>query len=341
MTSGGPELDLANLTRWFEEHVSGFEGPLNLEKFKGGQSNPTYKISTARQDYVLRRKPAGNLVAGAHAVDREARVMAALGGVGFPAPRIHALCQDDSVIGAWFYVMDMVHGRNFWEPALPEVAAAHRFEYFGAMAATMARLHSVDYAAIGLDDYGRAGNYFERQIARWSKQYLGDPGAGKSEDMDWLIDWLSANAPADSATTLIHGDFRFDNLIFDAKAPRIVAVLDWELSTLGDPLADFAYSAMMYHMPAEAGRTLSGCDLRALNIPSEADYVAAYCAQVGRAGIDRWPFYLAFNFFRLAAILHGVRGRYLRGNASSEHAKRRGELFPAVAATGRRLAEAD
>jgi aminoglycoside phosphotransferase (APT) family kinase protein len=333
-------FDTDALARWMDAHVEGFRGPLTVEQFKGGQSNPTYKLITSSLSYVLRRKPMGQLLKGAHAVDREARVIAALGKTGFPVAHMYGLCTDESVIGSWFYVMEMVEGRNFWDATFPDVPRDQRLAYFDAMNATIARLHGLDFEAIGLGDYGRPGNYFERQVRRWSQQYLDDAQAGRSEDMDWLIEWLPANIPPGDETSVVHGDFRCDNMIFHPTEPRIIAVLDWELSTLGHPLADFAYNAMMYHMPPHVVAGLGGADLAALNIPSEQDYIAAYCRRTGRSEIAHYGFYGAFNFFRLGAILHGVRGRYLRGNASSEHAKRRGDAFPLMGEIGRRLAQA-
>ena len=327
----GFAFDEAALSRWMADHVPGFEGPLSIEQFKGGQSNPTYKLVTPGRSYVLRRKPPGQLLKGAHAVDREVAVLSGLEKASFPVAHVHALCTDDSVIGTWFYIMDLVEGRIFWDATIPQVSAAERPAYFDAMNATIAALHNVDYAAVGLGDYGRPGNYFERQIGRWSKQYLEDTEAGRDPTMDRLIDWLPANIPPGDETAIVHGDFRIDNMIFHPTEPRIVAVLDWELSTLGHPLADFAYNAMMYHMPPHIVAGLGGADLAALNIPSEADYIAAYCARTGRASIPDYRFYTAFNFFRLAAIFHGIKGRVIRGTASSQQAEDRARVFPELA----------
>tara|TARA_B110001454_G_scaffold207113_2_gene218210 strand:+ start:12259 stop:13326 length:1068 start_codon:yes stop_codon:yes gene_type:complete len=327
----GYAFDEAALAEWMTAHVAGFAGPLAIEQFNGGQSNPTYKLVTPSKSYVLRRKPPGEILKGAHAIEREAQVLTGLAKAGFPVAHVHALCTDDSVIGTWFYIMDMVEGRIFWDAALPEIPALERPAYFDAMNDTIAALHSVDYNAVGLGEYGRPGNYFARQIARWSKQYLEDADAGRNADMDRLIEWLPANIPDGDETTLVHGDFRIDNMIFHPVEPRVLAVLDWELSTLGHPLADFAYHAMMYHMPPYIVAGLFGADLEALNIPSEKDYVAAYCARTGRADIPNYGFYLAFNFFRLAAIFHGIKGRVLRGTAASAHAAARGEMFPELA----------
>ncbi|MFL6863805.1 MAG: phosphotransferase [Allosphingosinicella sp.] len=317
-------FDVARLEDWLRREVPGIAGTLAVEQFSGGQSNPTYKLTGPGGAYVLRRKPPGRLLPGAHAVDREYRVLAALGAEGFPVPRVHGLCLDESVIGTPFYVMDMVEGRIFWDAAFPEVAREDRPLYCDAMNATIARLHSIDPEAAGLGDYGKPGNYFERQIGRWSKQYLADADAGRVPAMDRLVEWLPANIPAGAGdeSRIIHGDFRSDNMIFHPVEPRVVAVLDWELSTLGHPLADFTYHLMVYRMPAGVSTGLAGRDLAALNIPSEADYVAAYCRRTGRDGIADIDFYMAFNMFRLAAIVHGIKGRLARGSASSAQADR-------------------
>ena len=325
-------FDEAAVARWMEDHVAGFAGPLTVEQFKGGQSNPTYKLVTPGHAYVLRRKPPGQLLKGAHAVEREAKVLSALGSVGFPVAHIHGLCTDDSVIGTWFYVMDMVDGRIFWDATFPDVGRSERPAYFDAMNDTLARLHKVDYEAVGLGDYGRSGNYFERQIARWSKQYLDDVDAGRDPHMDRLIEWLPANIPPGDETSIVHGDFRCDNMIFHPTEPKVLAVLDWELSTLGHPGADFAYHAMMYRMPPHIVAGLAGADLSALNIPSEAEYLAAYCRRTGREAMPAYDFYIAFNFFRMAAIFHGIKGRVIRGTASSAQATERVKVFPELAA---------
>lgn len=316
-------FEAAPLEEWLLRNVSGFAPPLAVEQFKGGQSNPTYKLSARSGNYVLRRKPPGKLLPGAHAVDREYRVLAALGQQGFPVPRVHGLCLDETVIGTPFYVMDLVEGRIFWEADFPQVTKSRRAAYFDAMNETIARLHSIDPQAAGLGDYGKPGNYFERQIGRWSKQYLGDAEAGRVAAMDRLVDWLPRNIPASGEEArIIHGDFRCDNMIFHPAEPRVVAVLDWELSTLGHPLADFTYHLMVYRMPAGVSTGLAGKHLGALNIPSEEDYVAAYCRRTGRDGIPDIDFYMAFNMFRLAAIVHGIKGRLVRGTAASVHADR-------------------
>ena len=327
----GFAFDEAALAAWMRDNVDGFAGPMRVEQFKGGQSNPTYKLATPGKAYVLRRKPPGQLLKGAHAIEREAKVLIGLAKADFPVARVHGVCTDDQVIGTWFYVMEMVEGRIFWDATVPGVSVTGRAAIFDAMNATMAQLHRVDYDAVGLGDYGRPGNYFERQIARWSKQYLDDADAGRDSNMDRLIEWLRANIPvADDATCISHGDFRIDNLIFHPTEPRVLAVLDWELSTLGHPGADFAYNAMMYRMPPSIVAGLAGADIAALGIPSEADYVAAYCARTGRVSMPGYNFYIAFNFFRLAAIFHGIKGRVIRGTASSAQARERVAVLPTL-----------
>jgi aminoglycoside phosphotransferase (APT) family kinase protein len=327
----GYSFNEAALAIWLAENVPGYAGPLTVEQFRGGQSNPTYKLITPHRAYVLRRKPPGQLLKGAHAVEREAKVLQALGSAGFPVAHMYGLCTDESVIGTWFYVMAMVEGRIFWDATIPNVSREEPPAYFDAMNATLAQLHTLDYAAIGLGDYGRPGNYFERQIARWSKQYTDDTEAGRDPNMDRLIEWLPANIPPGDETAITHGDFRIDNLIFHPTEPRILAVLDWELSTLGHAVSDFAYHATMYRMPPDIVAGLGGADLAALNIPSEADYVAAYCQRTGRASIPDYEFYLAFNFFRLAAIFHGIKGRVIRGTAANASARERATNFPRLA----------
>lgn len=331
----GYGFDEAALARWMAEHVEGFSGPLSVEQFRGGQSNPTYRLVTPARSYVLRRKPPGTLLPGAHAVDREAQVQLALAKAGFPVARIHGLCTDDAVIGTWFYVMDMVEGRIFWDATFPGVTREERPAYLDAMNATMAALHSINPADVGLEQFGKPGNYFARQIGRWTKQYLADDLAGRNADMDILVEALPTLIPARDETAVIHGDCRCDNMIFHPTEPRVLAVLDWELSTLGDPLADFAYHTLMYRMPADIVPGLKGCDLAALNIPSEQDYVAQYCRRTGRADMADYEFYVSFNLFRLAAIFHGIKGRVLRGNAANAQAATRAESFPVLAQMAR------
>lgn len=336
----GFHFDEGRLAEWMRANVEGYRGPLAVEQFKGGQSNPTYKIVTRRRCYVLRRKPPGLLLKGAHAVEREAKILTALSAVGYPVAHVYGLCLDDGVIGTWFYVMEHVQGRIFWDATFPNVPRDERPAYFRAMSDTLARLHVVDYQSIGLRDFSRPGNYFCRQIARWSRQYLEDLSAGRDPAIDRLIEWLPAHVPSNDETRIVHGDFRCDNLIFHPTEPRVLAVLDWELSTLGSPLADFAYHAMMYHMPPDIVAGLAGSDLSLLNIPSEAAYIDDYCRSTGRASIPDYNFYLAFNFFRLAAIFHGIRGRVARGTAISADALRRSQSFSALANIGWSHAEA-
>jgi aminoglycoside phosphotransferase (APT) family kinase protein len=336
----GYGFDEAALAEWMAAEVDGFRGPLTVRQFKGGQSNPTYQLVTPDRKYVLRRKPPGELLPGAHAVDREALVLTKLGAVGFPAPRVHGLCTDEAVIGTWFYVMEMVEGRIFWDATFPQVPREQRPHYFDAMNETLARLHGFDPVAIGLGDYGKPGNYFARQISRWTRQYLDDELAGRNADMDALVEWLPSVVPPADESTVVHGDFRCDNMIFHPTEPRVVAVLDWELSTLGHTIADFANHAMMYRMPPDIVAGLKGANLASLNIPQEAEYVAAYCVRTGRAALPEYEFAIAFNLFRFAAIFHGIKGRFLRGTAASAHAGERAEAFPRIARMARESMEA-
>lgn len=329
----GFAIDQAALMIWMRENVEGFAGPMRVEQFKGGQSNPTYKLVTPNRAYVLRRRPPGPTLQGAHAVDREVRVLTGLARADFPVARVHGLCIDEAVIGTMFYVMDMIEGRIFWDATVPGIPNSQRAALFDAMNDTIARLHGIDYAAIGLADYGKPGNYFARQLARWSKQYFEDADAGRDANMERLIDWLQANLPVDDdAASIIHGDFRIDNLIFHPTEPRVLAVLDWELSTLGHPGADFAYHAMMYRMPPNIVAGLGGANLAELGIPGEKDYLAAYCKRTGRGGMPDYGYYMAFNFFRLAAIFHGIKGRVIRGTASSALAQERVRVLPELMA---------
>lgn len=331
-------FDSAALERWMAAHVAGFAGPVSVAQFSGGQSNPTFKLTTPERTYVMRRKPPGQLLKGAHAVDREARVMQALEGAGFPVPRVRGVCLDDAVIGSWFYVMDMVKGRIFWDGDFPGVPAAEKAAHLDALNATQAALHSLDPAAVGLADYGRPEGYMARQIARWSRQYLEDEAAGRTADMDFLVEWLPAHAPTADETRVVHGDFRIDNVIFHPERAEVIAVLDWELSTLGHPLVDFAYHLMMYRVPADMPWGLAGRDLAALGLPSEADYVAAYCRRTGRETLPHLDVYVAFNLFRLAAIIHGIKGRMIRGTAASADAGAMVAHLDLLAATARRVA---
>lgn len=323
-------FDEAALDAWMQDHVDGSAGPLTVSQFKGGQSNPTYRVSTPAASYVLRRKPPGNLLPSAHAVDREFRVMSALAGTGFPVPKMHGLCEDRDVLGTEFYVMDFVDGRIFWDPYLPDVAQEDRGAIYDAMNATLAQLHAVDPDAAGLGDYGKPDNYIARQIARWSKQYKASE-TDTIPAMDKLIEWLPGATPQQDRSGIVHGDFRLDNVIFHKTEPRIVAVLDWELSTLGDPLADFSYQLMQWRTPKELRNGFLGVDLKAMGIPSEDDYVRAYCERTGRDGLPRLDFYFAYNLFRLAAIVQGVYHRSVQGNASNAKAQEYGAMVRPMA----------
>jgi aminoglycoside phosphotransferase (APT) family kinase protein len=341
-------LDAAAVQAWASAHVPDFRAPLVATKFATGQSNPTYLIETLTRRYVLRRKPPGKLLKSAHAVDREFRVLRALEAAGFPAPRPIALCEDDSVIGSAFYLMQHVEGRIFWDPALTELQGAERAAVYDAMSAALADLHRIDIAAVGLSDYGRPGNYFARQLQRWSEQYRASE-TEKNEDMDRLIVWLAAHVPADDGrVALVHGDYRIDNMIFEKDRPRLLAVLDWELSTLGHPFADLAYQCMQWRMPGAEGtaprvgesRGLAGVDRQALGIPSEAEYVAGYCRRAGIAGVPDWTFLLAFSFFRYAAIAQGVYRRALDGNASNPiRGRQLGQAVPQMAGLAMAIVE--
>ena len=323
-------FDEQRLEPWMSACAAGYSGPLAVEQFRGGQSNPTYKLSTPSKAYVLRRKPLGLVLKGAHAIEREAQVMQALEEVGFPVPHVHGVCMDEKVIGTWFYVMDYVEGRIMWDATFPDVSRDERPRYFDAMNETIAKLHCIDYTAIGLAQYGRPGKYFERQIARWSRQYAADVEAGRDSHIERMIEWLPGHIPPGDETCLVHGDFRVDNMIFHPTEPRVISVLDWELSTLGHPLADFAYHLVMYRMPPLGISGLVGADLGALGIPTEAQYVAEYCRRTQRDGIPGLDFYVAFNLFRLAAILHGIKGRVARGTATSESAREMVGSLPIV-----------
>jgi aminoglycoside phosphotransferase (APT) family kinase protein len=330
MTGTFPE-DPSALDEWATGYVEGYRGPSTIRKFATGQSNPTYLIEAGSGRYVLRRKPPGKLLKSAHMIEREYRVLKALEGTGFPAPRAIALCEDESVIGTAFYVMDHVDGRIFWNPALPELAREDRRPIFDAMNEGLARLHGIDAAAAGLSDYGKPGSYFARQLQRWTEQYRASE-TGTIEDMDQLIVWLGQNVPGDDGrVALVHGDWRIDNMIFDSAGPRLLAVLDWELSTLGHPFADLAYQCMYWRMPS-ASNGLGGVDRAAQGVPTESEYVAAYCRRAGLASIPHWTFLIAFSFFRIIAIAQGVYKRSLDGNASNpERARQYGKAVPMMA----------
>ena len=331
-------FDLAALESYLAAHIEGFRGPITVTRFKGGQSNPTYLLATPERQYVMRAKPApvAQLLPSAHAVEREFRLQSALAGGAVPVARMHCLCEDEAVIGRAFYVMDFVEGRIFWEQSLPDMSPSERGALYTELNRVIAELHKVDFAALGLADYGKAGNYFARQIDRWTRQYRASETGG-IEAMDRLIAWLPQHIPqeADPQVSLVHGDYRIDNVIFHPTQPRILAVIDWELSTLGHPLADFAYHLMNWHIvPGGAMRGLGGLDLPALGIPTESDYIAAYECSVGRPVTGDWNFYLAYNLFRLAAILQGIAKRVEEGTASSPQATEYGRQARPLAELG-------
>jgi aminoglycoside phosphotransferase (APT) family kinase protein len=334
------QFDVARLEAFLAERVAGFAGPLAVAQFRGGQSNPTFLLTTPRARYVLRSKPApaAKLLPSAHAVDREHRVITALARVGVPVPRTFCLSEDESVIGRAFYVMDYVEGRVLWEQSLPGLTPGARAAIYDEMNRVIAQLHRVDYRDAGLADFGRPGNYLARQIERWTKQYRASETERMSE-MDRLIEWLPGAIPAGDETSIVHGDYRLDNLIFHPTEPRILAILDWELSTLGHPLADFSYHCMSWHIPPAQFRGIAGLDLAGLGIPDEAEYIAAYCRRTGRAQIDHWDFYLAYNMFRLAAILQGIMKRALDGTAASREALDAGKRARPMAELGWKYAQ--
>ena len=341
MTAPTPHIDTDAVAKWLSQNLEGFAGPVSAEKFAGGQSNPTFRLITPTARYVLRRKPPGQLLKSAHAVDREFRVQRALAGSDVPVAKMHVLCDDDSVIGSMFYVMQEVEGRHFSDPSLPELAHDERRPVIDEMGRVLAAIHDVDLAATGLGDYGPEGNYYERQIGRWTKQYR----ASETQPipaMEELIAWLGANTPADDGQrTLVHGDYRIDNMLFSKDGPRCVAILDWELSTTGHPFADLGAVIMQWSMPpGSEGRGLAGIDRAAQGIMTDEEFIAAYCARRGLAGIDRFGFYLAFNFFRMGAIIQGVLKRALDGNASNpERAMKLGAFVPQFAEAGLQAAK--
>jgi aminoglycoside phosphotransferase (APT) family kinase protein len=327
---GGDELALDRVERFMAEHVAGFRGPLAAERFAGGQSNPTYRLRAHSGDYVLRKKPPGPLLPSAHAVDREFRVMRALAQTAVPVPKVYALCDDDAVTGSAFYVMEHLDGRILWDQRLPGIAppgiaSDERREMFLSMNRVIADLHSVDYQALGLADFGRPGNYMGRQIARWSRQYRASE-TGKQPAMEALIDWLPAHLPPEGSASIVHGDYRMDNLVFHRSEPKVIGVLDWELSTIGDPLADFAYHTMSWRIDPGLYNGLGGVDVGALGIPDEAEYVAAYCRRTGRAAVAEWEFYMAYSLFRFAAICQGIAKRAIDGTAAGAEAVAIGSL---------------
>jgi aminoglycoside phosphotransferase (APT) family kinase protein len=335
------KFDIAALHAYMREHVDGFSGELEVEQFKGGQSNPTFKLAAGGRQYVLRTKPgpAAKLLASAHAIDREFRVMDALNKAGFPTARQYALCTDESVIGRAFYIMEFIEGRVMWDQSLPGMSRDERSAIYDEMNRVIAQLHTVDHAAIGLGDYGKPGNYFSRQIDRWSKQYKASE-TETIEAMDKLIAWLPRNIPPGDDTSIVHGDYRLDNMIFHPTEPRIVAVLDWELSTLGHPLADFSYHCMSWHIAPGQFRGIGGLDHAALGIPGEKEYIDRYCTRTGKTiRSEDWNFYLAYNMFRMAGILQGIMKRYVDGTAASEQALKAGKSARPMAEMGWGYAE--
>ena len=341
-------FDVAALEAFLAAELEGFAGPLQVEQFKGGQSNPTYKLVTPKRAYVMRAKPgpAAKLLASAHAIDREFTVMRALHGSEVPVPRMHLLCVDETLIGRAFYVMEYMPGRVLWEQSLPAFDPPGRAAIYDEMNRVIAALHRVDVNAAGLAGYGKPGNYFERQIGRWSKQYLAsitEPIDAMARLMDWLPAHMPASARDESQVAVVHGDFRLDNLVFDATEPRVVAVLDWELSTLGHPLADFSYHCMSWHIPPGGFRGIGGLDLAALGIPNERAYVQRYCERTGRGDADAvmadWNFYLAYNLFRMAGILQGIAKRVVDGTASSAQARQAAAGARPLAEMGWRIAQ--
>jgi aminoglycoside phosphotransferase (APT) family kinase protein len=338
--TGRHAFDTDRLSAHLEHHLPEFRGPVDVQQFQGGQSNPTYLLTTSTAKYVVRSKPgpAAKLLPSAHAIEREFHIMRALAAQGIPVPWTLLLVEDESVIGRAFYVMQHVEGRIFWDPTLPGLSNDERATIYDEMNRVIARLHTVDIERAGLSDYGKAGNYFQRQIGRWSKQYR----ASETEPidaMDRLIDWLPSHIPPSDETTVVHGDYRMDNLIFHPTEARIIAILDWELSTLGHPLADFSYHCMPWHIPPGGFRGIGGIDHAALGIPVEAEYIRRYAERTSRGAIEHWNFYLAYNLFRIAAILQGVYKRATEGLASSNNAVQAGQNARALAELGWRYAE--
>jgi len=331
-------LDEARLTAWLEANVDDFAGPITLSRFKGGQSNPTYRIDTPGQSYVLRRQPFGPLLPSAHAVDREYRVQAALYPTGFPVARPYGLCTDRDVIGSMFYIMGLADGRNLWDGSLPGYTPDQRRGIYYAMIDTLARLHNTNHVSVGLGDYGKPGNYFERQVARWTKQYK----ASETEtipEVDRLIEWLPRTVPAQDRVSIVHGDYRIDNMIFAHDEDRVIAVLDWELSTLGDPLADFSYFLMNWVTEPEGRSGVKGMDYEALGIPTLNQAVERYCAATGREGVPDLNWYFSYNLFRLTGIVQGIKKRIVDGTAASTQAEATAARVPGLAAASWHFAQ--
>ncbi|MBU2511764.1 phosphotransferase [bacterium] len=313
----GFELDSQALETYMLKNIPGFEGPIEVKQFKGGQSNPTYFISSANNRYVLRKKPMGKLLKSAHAVDREYTIISALSQTEVPVAKVYTLCTDESIIGSYFYIMEYVEGRIFW--SYNQIPYLDRKEIFNSMNGTIAALHDVDYGSIGLSNYGKAGNYFGRQVSRWKKQY--EASKDKSYPvMEKLIEWLEQNIPDNDETTIVHGDFRLDNMIFHPRENRVIAVIDWELSTLGHPLSDFSYLCIIWRFPDGIMNGFAGVDCQAEGLPTEDEFMDLYCRKTGRKSIENWNYYMAFNIFRLAAIIFGIKGRIQEGTAASKQA---------------------
>lgn len=333
-------FDEKSLERFMAANVAGFTAPVVVEQFKGGQSNPTYRLTDgAGRRYVLRRKPPGKLLPSAHAVDREFRVISALNKTNVPTPKAYALCEDDSVVGTAFYIMEFCDGRVLWDPLLPDVTKEGRLAIYKAKFDVLARLHAVDYAALGLADFGRPGSYVARQISRWGKQYKASE-TESIEAMDKLLEWLPANLPANDQTVLVHGDYRLDNMVYHATEPRVLGVIDWEISTLGDPLAELSYLCMLWRTPKDWGG-LQGHDLASLGLPTEGEMVEYYCALAKRPVPDAalWEFYMAYNLFRVSCIRQGVYARALDGTASNMRAAESGKLVRPAAELGWKLVQ--
>jgi aminoglycoside phosphotransferase (APT) family kinase protein len=342
------EFDHGVLTAYLAAHLDGFSGPLTIEQFKGGQSNPTFKLTTPTRSYVMRSKPgpAAKLLSSAHAIDREYRVMKALHGSGVPVPEMYLLCEDETVMGRAFYVMEFLEGRVLWNQSLPDFDVAGRGAIYDEMNRVISALHLVDVEAAGLTSFGKPGNYFERQIGRWSKQYLAsvtEPISAMERLMEWLPAHIPESARDESQATVVHGDFRLDNMVFHPTEARVIGVLDWELSTVGHPLADFSYHCMSWHIAPGAFRGIGGLDLAALGIPLEDAYVRRYCERTGRADpqavMADWNFYMAYNLFRMAGILQGIAKRVVDGTASSEQAKQAASGARPLAEMGWKIAQ--
>lgn len=338
-SSDCPELNVAALGEYLEEHLPGYGGPLALTRFADGQSNPTFKLISRNGSYAMRTKPgpAAKLLPSAHAIEREYRVMRALAGTEVPVPKVYCLCEDEAVIGRAFYVMELIDGRVLWDQSLPEIARAERQAIYAEMNRVIAALHSVDFSAAGLAEFGRPGNYLARQVSRWSKQYRTSE-TERIDVMDRLIEWLPAHLPPEGEPTIVHGDYRLDNLIFAHDAPRILAVLDWELATLGDPLADFSYHCLSWRLPPGLIRGIAGLDLGMLGIPSEEEYVATYRKRTARARPAHWDFYIAYNLFRAAAISQGIVKRAAEGTAANARALANKDLVAPLANAGWEIA---